>query len=389
MNGPVVFLAGGGSGGHVFPLVAVAHALRRLLPDIRPIFIGTARGMEVQFVPQQGFELELLNVLPIRGGGLKGAVRGALRAWAMLPESRALLRKYEPRAVLSVGGYAAGPVALAARSLELPVALMEPNSVIGLANWLSIPLVERAYTAFEMTERHFSPGVVLRTGVPLRPGFEPVPPRLASGAQRILVLGGSQGAKALNQILPAALSRVKLPLAVTHQCGQAHVDAVTEQYRACTQAADGSGSLRVEVVPFISDMPRALAEADLVVGRAGAGAVSEIAAVGRPSLLIPYPYASGDHQRVNAEVLEQGGAARCVVEADASVARVAEELERLLKDRAALEQMARAAARLGRPHAAEAIARDFLALSGLIPAIRGAAPTGGDQAVHNPLSEVA
>ncbi len=390
MTPAVVFLAGGGSGGHVFPLVAVAHAMKRLLPDIRPIFVGTSRGMEVQFVPQQGFELELLDVLPIRGGGVAGAVRGALRACALLPESRALINKYQPRAVLSVGGYAAGPVALAARSLGLPVALMEPNSVIGLANWLSIPLVERAYTAFEMTERHFPPGVVLRTGVPMRPGFLPVPPRMTHGVPRVLVLGGSQGAKALNQILPQALSRLTLPLTVTHQCGRAHVDAVTEQYRVCAQMAEGRPSaLRVEVVPFITDMPHALAEADLVVGRAGAGAVSEIAAVGRPSLLIPYPYASGDHQRVNAELLQQGGAARCLLESEASVARVATELETLLKDRVSLQVMARAAAQLGRPAAAETVARDFLALSGLIPAIRGAGPTGGDRAARNPLSEVA
>jgi UDP-N-acetylglucosamine--N-acetylmuramyl-(pentapeptide) pyrophosphoryl-undecaprenol N-acetylglucosamine transferase len=204
------------------------------------------------------------------------------------------------------------------------------------------------------------------------------------------VLGGSQGAKALNQILPAALSRVNLSLTVIHQCGRAHVDAVTEQYQACAAAAgDGKSPLQVEVIPFIADMPRALADADLVVGRAGAGAVSEITAVGRPSLLIPYPYASGDHQRVNAELLEQAGAARCLLEADANVARVAAELEALLTDRASLDLMARAAAQLGRPTAADLVARDFLALSGLIPAIRGAAPTGGELAVHNPLSEVA
>src|SRR5690606_38739642 len=155
-------MAGGGTGGHVFPMVAVAHAIQRIMPEIRPIFVGTSRGMETKFVPAQGFELELLDVLPMRGAGVSGLLKGAFRAARLLPESRALIRRYEPRAVFSIGGYAAGPVSLAARTLQIPVALMEPNSVAGLANVLIAPFVQRAYTAFEMVERRFSPGIVLR-----------------------------------------------------------------------------------------------------------------------------------------------------------------------------------------------------------------------------------
>lgn len=372
MTEPIVFMAGGGTGGHVFPMVAVAHALKKLCPAIRPIFIGTARGMETRFVPSQGFELELLEVLPIRGGGVAGAVRGALRAARLLPESRALIQKYSPSAVFSIGGYAAGPVSLAARTLGLPVALMEPNSAIGLANLMIAPFVQRAYTAFEPVERHFSPAKVLRSGVPLRPGFASRPYRRQSGSLKVLVLGGSQGAKSLNEILPAALARIDFPLSVVHQCGPAHLESVEALYREL-------GAKFASVTSFIDDMPTALGEADVVVGRAGASAVSEIAAIGRPSLLIPYPYASGDHQRLNAESLQAGGAALCILNEDATVDRVHSELNRLVTQRDILEKMAQAAKNLGRPEAATQIAGDFLRLAGI----------EYDQTLASPVREVA
>lgn len=355
---PTLVMAGGGTGGHVFPMVAVAHALQRLRPDARIVFVGTDRGMETRVVPEQGFELELLEVLPIRGGGLSGAVAGVLQAARSIPASRALLRRLEARAVFSIGGYAAGPVSLAARTLGLPVALMEPNSVIGLANQLIAPFVQRAYTAFRITESRFAPAVVRATGVPLRDGFEPRPYPERRGAHRILVLGGSQGAKTLNEAVPRALSRVGAPLAIVHQCGRAHAAAVEALYAEL-------GMKSVEVVPFIDDMPAALARAELVVSRSGAGAVSEICAVGRPSVLVPYPFAAGDHQRVNAEALEQAGAAVCIVAAEATPERLAQSVEGLLADATVLPRMAEAATRLGRPRAADAIARDFLELAGL------------------------
>ncbi len=359
MSGPTVFMAGGGTGGHVFPMVAVAHALCRLCPGIRPVFIGTERGMEKDFVPEQGFELEFLKVLPIRGGGMRGALRGATRALSLLPESRALIAREKPRAVFSIGGYAAGPVSLAARTMGVPLALMEPNSVIGLANLMIAPFVQRAYTAFALVERHFAPSVILRTGVPLRPGFDPIEPELRTdGIIRILILGGSQGAQSLNEVLPTALAQLSLPVHVVHQCGRVHLDAVLARYGEL-------GVDSVTVTPFIEDMPRALANADLVVGRAGAGAVSEITAIGRPSLLIPYPHASGDHQRLNAESLQQGGAAVCITSREATVERITTELRALVGDRQRLSRMTASARALGRPFAAEVVARDFLQLAGI------------------------
>lgn len=381
MSQPTVIMAGGGTGGHVFPLVAVAHAIKRLNPEIRPVFVGTARGMETRFVPEQGFELELLDVLPMRGAGLGGVIRGATRAAALLPESGQLLRRLKPKAVFSVGGYAAGPVSLAARMMGIPVALLEPNSVAGLANLLIAPFVERAYLAFDIVERHFSPSVVRRFGVPLRNGFQPAPYELAE-RPRILVLGGSQGARALNEILPNALARLNQRVEVLHQCGGAHVEAVEAVYRQLKIDF-------VEVVPFIDDMPRALSNADLVVGRAGAGAVSEIAAVGRPSLLVPYPFASGDHQRINAEYLERAGAAIAVSNQEATVERMSLVLAQLISDRALLRKMAFAAKSFGRPHAALDVAADFIELAGLGVAARSGPPTGGEHSVFQALGEVA
>lgn len=382
MSGPTVLMAGGGTGGHVFPMVAVAHALRQLRSDIRPVFIGTERGMEKTFVPAQGFELQFLEVLPIRGRGPLGALRGAARACALLPESRALILRENPRAVFSIGGYAAGPVSLAARTLGVPVALMEPNSVIGLANLLIAPFVERAYTAFELSERHFAPSRVLRTGVPLRPGFVPRAERSRELVPKVLVLGGSQGAKSLNEILPAALARLPFPVEVVHQCGQANVEEVQKRYSELDLR-------QVEVTPFIFDMPSALGDADLVVGRAGAGAVSEITAVGRPSLLIPYPYASGDHQRLNAESLEAKGAAVCVTNKEATVERIFAELAALLGDRARLSTMTASARSLGRPAAALAVARDFLSLAGIECDAQSGAGTGREVHRAEVLGEVA
>jgi len=357
-----VILAGGGTGGHVFPLIAIGQALRKLDPSLAVVFVGTARGMETRLVPEQGFELSLLDVLPIRGGGLRGAVRGALRAAALLPACRALLQERRALGVLSVGGYAAGPISLAARTLDLPVAVVEPNSVIGLSNLLIAPFAQRAYTAFEEAEGHFPELRVQRLGVPIREGFSQAPSALRGPNEplRVLLLGGSQGARSLNDAVPRAFARVKRPVALLHQCGAAHVETVSALHaELLSSAAPGSS---FEVQPFLSDMQGALAWADLVVSRSGASAVSEIAVVGRPSLLIPYPFAAGDHQRVNAEALERAGAAVLLHNREATPERLEVLLCDLLSDGQRRQRMAVRAAALGKPGAAHEIARDFLNL---------------------------
>lgn len=353
-----VVLAGGGTGGHVFPLVAIAQAMRQLAPHVEPVFVGTARGMEKDLVPARGFRLRLLEVEPMRGGGVKQLLRGAVRAARLLPEAMRLIEEEDAVGVLSIGGYAAGPVSLAGHLSGVPLGLVEPNSVIGLTNKLVAPFVDRAYTAFDVTEAEFAPSVVRPFGVPLRFGFSATPYRPRPGRRRVLVLGGSQGAKALNEVLPEALSRLPGPVEVFHQCGARHRDEVEERY----------GSLGMDaaiVAPFIDDMQERIAWADVVVSRSGASALSEIAAVGRPALFVPYPFSSGDHQRVNAEVLARRGGARLVASREATVERVCAELEALLEDDAELSKMAECSRKFGRPDAAIEIARDFFALSGV------------------------
>jgi UDP-N-acetylglucosamine--N-acetylmuramyl-(pentapeptide) pyrophosphoryl-undecaprenol N-acetylglucosamine transferase len=361
-----VLFAGGGTGGHVFPMIAVADAVSALAPAVNIVFVGTSRGIETKVVPERGYGLELVDARPIRGGGLSGAVKGALQAARSIPNARALVRRLSPNAVFSIGGYAAGAVCVGARTLGVPVALMEPNSAIGLANRLVAPMVQRAYIAFPESARHFASGVVRHTGVPIRSGF--VPRVRAPGQElRVLVLGGSQGAQSLNEVVPRALSRVGERLTVTHQCGAGRDAAVRALYDELGMSA------RANVVPFIDDMAGALAEADFVVGRSGASAVAEICAVGRPSLLIPYPFA-GDHQRYNAEALARAGAAVCVLASDATAPRLAAEVSKLFGDRAALTNMSESARALGRPDAATTIAKDFLELSGVGGMPRGGAP---------------
>jgi UDP-N-acetylglucosamine--N-acetylmuramyl-(pentapeptide) pyrophosphoryl-undecaprenol N-acetylglucosamine transferase len=359
---PVLVFAGGGTGGHIFPLVAVAQAVRTLLPGIDIVYVGTERGMEQRVLGDLGEKLELLNILPIKGGGVKGAIRGAVRAAMSLPDSRNLLRRLRPSAVLSIGGYAAGPVSLAARSMRLPLALLEPNSVVGLANKLVAPIAQRAYVAFPEAERFFRAKIVRLTGVPLRRGFAPVPYEPKGEGLDVLVIGGSLGAITLNQNVPAAIGLARkngVKLRVTHQSGRGREQEVIDQY-------DRAGAREeVEVVPFIDDVPSAIAHADVVVQRSGASAVSELCAIGRPTVLIPYPYAAANHQLHNALALEAAGAAVCVPSLQATPERLAGILQELAGSPERRSKMAKAAAARGKPDAGNTIARDLLALAGV------------------------
>lgn len=352
--------AGGGTGGHVFPLVAVCEALRREMGgDLDAVFVGSARGMEAQLIPARGEKLELLDAHPIKGDGLSGAARGVWTAARAIPTARALVARLSPDVVLSIGGYAAGSVTLAARTLGVPVALMEPNSVLGLANRLIAPLVARAYLVFPEAGARLSPRVARVFGMPLRPGFEPSTYTPGASA-RVVVLGGSQGAQALNEAVPAAIARVReqVPrVTVLHQAGRGKDDAVRERYRAL--GLDDVAETRA----FVDDVPTVLRDADVVVARAGAGSVAEVCTVGRASILVPFPFAADDHQRKNAEALAASGAAVSVLQADATPARLADELVALLTDG---ERRARVAARAslrGEPDAARRIARDLLELA--------------------------
>jgi UDP-N-acetylglucosamine--N-acetylmuramyl-(pentapeptide) pyrophosphoryl-undecaprenol N-acetylglucosamine transferase len=373
---PTILIAGGGTGGHVFPGVAVAEAAQSLA-DVDVVFVGTARGVESRVIPARGWRLELLDVEPMKGGGASRAVRGAAIATAATFSAARLVRRLRPRAVLSVGGYASGPAALAAVFLGIPVAVLEPNSRVGLANRLLAPFARCAFLAWDEASSTFRAKTVRQYGVPLRAGFGPrayAAPGDGAAAARILVLGGSQGAAVLNERLPEAIGRLvrerRSPQAaqgpsapqttpeirVLHQAGRDRDAPVRDAYAA-------AGVQTARVVPFIDDVAQALADADLVVGRAGAGAIAEITAVGRPSLLVPFPHAADDHQGANADALERAGAAVCLRQENADVPSLAAAIGRLLADEAARRAMAEAARGRGRPDAARYVARDLLALA--------------------------
>lgn len=367
MNARATFLfAGGGTGGHVFPAIAVAEALRGLA-DVDVVFCGTDRGLEARVVPRLGWRLERLDVGPMRGGGLGRAAAGAARALRATARAFGLLRRVRPRAVLGVGGYASGPVSLAAVALGVPLAVLEPNSSVGLANRLLAPVARRAYIAWDEVAPSFRPGSWRSFGVPLRAGFAPAP-AASHPAVRVLVMGGSRGAAALNELLPQAVAHLAArgqALQVLHQAGRDQDEGVRSAYAR-------AGIEGVVVVPFIDDVARAIADADLVVARAGAVTIAEITAIGRASILVPFPHAAGDHQGRNAEALARAGAAECVRQDAADPLRLAHEMERLVEDDALRSAMATAARGRGRPMAARDVAVDLLALSGL--AARSATP---------------
>ncbi len=360
MSRPGILFAGGGTGGHVFPAVAVAEAIQELA-DVDVFFCGTRRGIEARTIPARGWQLQFLEVAPLKGVGIRRALRGALFAARATGQGFGVVRRIRPRAVLCVGGYAGGPVTLAAALLGVPVAVLEPNRVVGLANRLLAPFARRAYVAWDETGANFRSKARRSFGVPLRSGFGPSN-YTPKGTSRILVMGGSQGAAPLNERMPHAIARLRhqpfARLRVLHQAGLDRDDAVGAAY-AQQQVED------VTVVPFLEDVAREIADADLIIARAGAVTIAELTAVGRAAILVPLPHAADDHQGRNAEALALRGAAVCLRQDIADAERLASEISRLLSDAGARVAMADASRCLGRPAAAHQIAVDLLALAGI------------------------
>jgi UDP-N-acetylglucosamine--N-acetylmuramyl-(pentapeptide) pyrophosphoryl-undecaprenol N-acetylglucosamine transferase len=384
---PTILVAGGGTGGHVFPGLAVAHALRALA-DVDVVFAGSPRGLETRIVPQHGYALELIDVEPMKGGGPARAIRGALVAAKAMRHATGIVGRLHPSAVLSVGGYAAGPAALACVRARVPLAILEPNSALGLANRLLAPFAKRAYVAWAETAKIFRGDKARLYGVPLRPGFEPRAYTARPSVRRLLVLGGSQGAAALNERLPSAVARVVAKLGdveVVHQSGAEREAPVREAYAR-------AGLTSARVVPFLDDVAEQMAAADVVVARAGAVTVAEIAAIGRASILVPFPHAADDHQAKNAMSLAELGGAICVRQEAADDVRLATELTLLFEDADRRARMASSAREHGHPHAADDIARDLLALAGITARPRPPAPhktngsTNGHSSMHLPTA---
>ncbi len=344
-----VLFAGGGTGGHVYMAVAVAQQLAERHPGIEIVFAGTRQGLESRIVPRFGYRLETIQI-----GGLKnvGPKRIAQTVWQLPVSTLAslrIVRRFRPQAVAGVGGYSSGPLVLAASLLRVPSLVIEPNVHPGLANRLVKRFIRKAAVAYTETARWFGAKAVL-TGVPIREEFF---------AQRdhdfrrkpltVLIFGGSRGSRPLNQLVLGALAGLDTPsIRLIHQTGPEHFEAVFEGYR--------SHRVDREVLPYIEDMPRYFARADLIVSRAGASTIAEITAAGRPALLVPFPHAADDHQTKNARALEARGAALTLEERTASGESLAGKIRELEANRNRLEEMANASRATSRPGAAGAVA---------------------------------
>lgn len=368
-----VLIAGGGTGGHVFPMLAVGQALRALDAGHEVFYVGTARGMEARLVPEAGGELVTLDVAPLRGGGARGFARGVVKAFASLSQSRALVRARKPDVVLSVGGYAGGPIALAARLMGVPLAILEPNSVFGFTNKLLGPLSDRVYWAFGDLDRRVKRGVAKHSGVPLRQAFEPAPYAPREGRLHVVVIGGSQGAQAFNEHVPEAFARLvaAVPHAtILHQSGRGRDQGTRDAYAKAGTPADGE---RVTVTEFVRDVASELRRADVVIQRCGAGSLAELCLVGRASILVPFPFAVDQHQLKNAESLAGDGSAELCVQSAELSTELGRRLIELAQDAARRVRMAASVARHGRPDAARTVAEDLVALGQRRPQ-RGAGP---------------
>ncbi len=352
-----VVIAGGGTGGHVMPALAIGRELRDK-HGAEVLFIGTARGLETKLVPEAGFRLEL-----VRSGQLKNvSLATRLKTLGDLPlgvlHCIRLLKEFRPQVVVGVGGYASGPGMIAAVLKGIPTLAYEPNAVPGMTNRLLGKRVSAAAVNFDATVKFFRNAEV--TGVPVRPEIFELPERPRGAAPRLLITAGSNGALIFNETLPkivVPLLEAVPGLTIVHQTGQRSLEATRAAY-----AASGADPARWNVEAFLTDMPREYAAADLVLARAGS-TIAELCAAGKPSVLVPLPTAADDHQRKNAEVLAGAGAAMMLLQRDATPEAMEQMLVDLLLDGDRRRRMAQAAKRLARPGALERIAGMVLRLA--------------------------
>jgi UDP-N-acetylglucosamine--N-acetylmuramyl-(pentapeptide) pyrophosphoryl-undecaprenol N-acetylglucosamine transferase len=351
-----VLIAGGGTGGHLFPGIAIAdEVVRRGSAEV--LFVGTSRGIETRAVPAAGYRLETLRVSGLKRMGLLGTLRGLLRVPLAIVRSFLLLRRFRPDVVVGVGGYASGPMVLAAALFGYPTAIQEQNSVPGFTNRVLGRLVRAVFIAFEDAARCFPVDKIERPGNPVRQKIvaaleKTAPAGAPAETLRILVVGGSQGARAVSELVAGAaalLVKGGTDFTLVHQTGTADLERMQERYRAL--GLDGQAT----ALAFIDDMAAAYAEADVVVARAGALTLAELAIAGRPAILIPLPTAADDHQSKNAARFAEVGAALLVDQRKATAEELAAALAALGRDRGRRISMGAAMRELARPRAAQDI----------------------------------
>ncbi|MFN2404471.1 MAG: undecaprenyldiphospho-muramoylpentapeptide beta-N-acetylglucosaminyltransferase [Pyrinomonadaceae bacterium] len=346
-----VLIAAGGTGGHIYPGIAVAQEIMRRDPASTVRFVGTARGLETRLVPKAGFELSLIDSAGLKNVSLVARMKGL----AILPKSflsaQHVIRGFQPDVVVGAGGYVSGPVVLMAALMRKPTLVMESNALPGWTNRVLARFVNRAAVSFEQALPYFR-GKAVVTGNPVRREFFEIPAkRREPGQLSLLIFGGSQGARAINEAMVAALPSLKsLPIAlwIKHQTGPADFEKVKARYAAA------GWTEQVEVTSYIDNMMNDFAAADLVICRAGATTTAELIAAGKASIMIPFPYAADDHQRKNAEALQAAGAARMIVQQELSGERLVKEIETLARQPQQIAHMEEASRKLARGDAAVA-----------------------------------
>jgi UDP-N-acetylglucosamine--N-acetylmuramyl-(pentapeptide) pyrophosphoryl-undecaprenol N-acetylglucosamine transferase len=349
-------LAGGGTGGHVIPALAIANELKKTY-GAEVLFIGTARGIENRLAPAAGYPLKLVRVGALKNVSLMTRAKTALDLPRAVWDAAAVLNDFAPDVVIGVGGYASGPAMLAAIVKHIPTLAFEPNVVPGFANKIVARFVSAAAVHFEETAKYFRHAQI--TGVPVRHAFFEIPPR-RGGVPTLLVFGGSQGAHAINEAMVRCLPELRRQapgIHIIHQTGERDYNDALAAYKSLGNDA--------EVSKFIEDMPAAFARADLVVCRSGASTVAEITAAGKPAIFVPFPRAADDHQTVNALALERAGAAILVEESKLEGVWLAETITTLLGDPQRLARMSETARELAHPNAAKDIAALAARLAGV------------------------
>ena len=350
-----VLIAGGGTGGHLFPGVAIAEEVRARDADAAVRFVGTARGIEARVLPELGWDLSLIQVSGLKTVGMLGTLRGLLKLPRALWQARRIVKEWKPDAVIGVGGYASGPVVLMARLRGVPTAICEQNSIPGFTNKLLGRVVRKVFLSFEESRRFFKAKKVAMTGNPVRRELAArllaasTEPRPLDRPTAILVSGGSLGAVAVNDLASRALIALaaQRPISIVHQTGVADEETVAARYRAADVNAD--------VRAFIKDMASEYARADLIVCRAGATTVAELAIAGKPAIFIPYPFAADNHQERNAAEMQASGAALSYRQAELTAEKLAAAISPLLDDLDRRAAMGAAMRALARPAAAAAV----------------------------------
>ena len=346
-----ILIAAGGTGGHIYPGIAVANETLRRHPTSEIGFVGTERGLEKRLVPRAGFELSIIDSAGLKNVGLLARLRGVLILPKSLVEAGRLISRFHPDVVVGAGGYVSGPVLLTAALMRIPTLVMESNALPGFTNRRLARFIDKAAVSFEEALPYFKgKGVV--TGNPVRREFFEIPVRRRDPNQfSILIFGGSQGARAINNAMIAALpllEELKTRLRITHQTGEADFENVSAAYRV-------AGWEQADVTKYVENMVNAFAEVDLVICRAGATTTAELVAAGKASVMIPFPLAADDHQRKNAEALQAAGGTKMILQADLSGERLATEINNLAAQPELITAMEQSSRSLARGDAAAAV----------------------------------